>query len=338
MIQNREAEAIKRLLLSGESLACVARLFRRAEATIRALRKRNFSSVMKRRKVAPHVAKRRQLVEKYSKKVSTKEHRKWCTYGSSRSIKFVLKSKESVIVSDRTIRRDLKKLQLNYRVRRPVPTREKKDIEARKAFARRVMNIDPKRIVFTDESWLTCNERTGRGQWVKKGQKPFPIERKNRYNVATVQVWGAIGWNYRSPLIFFPRSKIVEGEKKTWTLNGPKYIRRCLSVAAVKNKIQRPEVLLQQDGARAHCNSVVKAYLTKQKINVLEPWPANSPDLNMIESVWNTLKGEIGRTCPLTFEDLKAEAQKAWEGIPVSTMNAHVMQFSKQIRSVAATC
>lgn len=335
MICSREAAAIQRFLSAGSSISAASRAFGRSRTTINNLIARGYRSTYATKKTKLEVERRRKSVAKIAGKTTTKGHLKWKTYSSSRTIKFALKQEQGIEVSTRTIRRDLKRLRFRYLVRRCVPTRDLSENKIRKSFAMRARHISPKKIIFTDECWLTCNEATGRGQWTEEGKTPFPIEKKNRYNVATVQIWAAVGYNYRSELVFFPRKKKVESELKTWTLNGPDYVRRCLST--IRGKLQEKGVLLQQDGARAHANKVVKSYLKKQKIATLEPWPANSPDLNMIESVWAKLKAEIGRECPLTMEELVAAAKKAWAGIPTKTMNAHVMGFTGACERVLAS-
>ena len=49
-------------------------------------------------------------------------------------------------------------------------------------------------------------------------------------------------------------------------------------------------------------------------------WPANSPDLNPIEKLWNILQDRVIEEQAETVDELKAAVIKAWWDIPQSTI------------------
>ena len=52
-------------------------------------------------------------------------------------------------------------------------------------------------------------------------------------------------------------------------------------------------------------------------IDILD-WPPYSPDLNIIENIWITMKKYVEKRSPVTIDDLKVKIQQAWDAIPNS--------------------
>lgn len=182
----------------------------------------------------------------------------WPAYGSAEQFKRGLQLRFGENVSRSTVHRNLKALGLKSYSRPTCPTRRLQDEERRAAFARRERHRDWRRIVFSDESWVTCNEQTGRRHWCEDRDEVLPREQRARWNVASVMVWAAFGYNYKSELIVFPAKREDDGEKKPFRMDSKTYVRRCLSTVVPSLVAQNRTFL--QDGARSHASRHTNAF------------------------------------------------------------------------------
>ena len=72
-------------------------------------------------------------------------------------------------------------------------------------------------------------------------------------------------------------------------MNGVRYIN--LIEKQINNHaecISGPDYIFQQDNAPVHTSRLVQSYFNENNISIL-PWPARTPDLNIIENFWPEL-------------------------------------------------
>ena len=99
-------------------------------------------------------------------------------------------------------------------------------------------------------------------------------------------IWGAIGWDWKSPLVFLEKE---EGSKGITT---KAYLRQVLEIVVFpKFDELSPEYIFMKDGAKVHLGY---ARLPRLEHGIRGfKWPPSSPDLNPIEKVWRWIKEEL---------------------------------------------
>lgn len=224
-----------------------------------------------------------------------------------------------------------------------VPTRDVADFSERNAFAKKYRKMSYKKWVFSDETIVSGNEMTGRTMWCfpekqnkRPGavERPIPIEKKSRFNVCSVQVWGCVGYGWKSPLVVLPAIRTdAEGDKVAYRLDKRGYVRRCLSKVAAE-LVSNAHIFVQ-DGARCHDNSWVRDYCSRKGITVAQ-LPPYSPDMNMIECIWGLLKKRLGLLYPQDNQDLIAKVKQAWNDIPQADIDKIIRKYPAHLEKVFA--
>jgi transposase len=92
--------------------------------------------------------------------------------------------------------------------------------------------------------------------------------------------------------------------------------------------------LVQEDGAAAH-----KSRFQHEVFNLWEIirllWPANSPDLNMIEPCWMWMKRETTNKSPCNNKkELREQWVKCWEEMPQEKIQAWIERIERHVKEI----
>ena len=79
--------------------------------------------------------------------------------------------------------------------------------------------------------------------------------------------------------------------------------------------------IFKQDGAACHTSGSTMKFLRGNKIKFLQGWPAQSPDMNIIEHIWGRMKEEAWRTKPKNLEEIWEAYKVAFHAVPNDFIN-----------------
>ena len=161
--------------------------------------------------------------------------------------------------------------------------------------------------------------------WVRKGERILPRENR-RWARGRVLVWGIIGIGWKR-LVILPALAKENEPKKPFRLTGETYRRHCLD--PIMDFMARRQVTMQQDGAGPHKGA--QEYLNARGVRMLAGWPARSPQLSPIETLWGLMQPVVAARMPTSRAELQTEIIAAWEGLDQAMIDRLIMGFEGRL-------
>lgn len=218
-------------------------------------------------------------------------------YGSLRKAASELAASKGISVSHGTVVNALRDADQAFRIFRRVPMLKLAHKAARVQFAEQNRSRDWSKVMFSDSKYFTLHSSSRReGQWqLSSAPRQAVGQPKHSPSVHVYMGVTAFGATSLVPVSGGSRtnSTFLDAKGKLYRgMCSEEYAKSVLPVllsdgARLFSSKHRRGWVFQQDGARVHKPQKVKAVIAEGAPGgLLEPWPANSPDLSWIENIW----------------------------------------------------
>ena len=204
--------------------------------------------------------------------------------------------------------------------------RENRDQWARQH--RRMTRAEWANVLFTDESRFNLHHNDGRARvYRRRGERlnDACVYERDHYGGGSVMVWAGISLHSKTDLV------VVQGN-----LNAARYQHEILLPFAIPHlRAAGRGMMLLQDGAPAHTARATQALLQNQNIRLL-PLPAKSPDLNVIEHMWDALDRRVRNrpAAPQNLRELEQALVEEWANIPQAFIRNYVNSMRQRCEHV----
>ena len=159
--------------------------------------------------------------------------------------------------------------------------------------------------------------------------KRFASRKKNllptvKFGGGSVMLWGCVAST--------GTGKLVKVEGRMDSTQYQQILGNNVQDSVRKLKLRRGW-LFQQDNDPKHCSKSTKEFMQRHRYNVLE-WPSQSPDLNIIENVWNYLKRAVHARQPSNLTQLETFCKEEWSKIPAARIQGLISGYKKHLHAV----
>lgn len=183
------------------------------------------------------------------------------------------------------------------------------------------------KVIWSDESkfeLFSSNRQIKVWRKVNKSLDPKNLAPTVKHGGGSVMVWGCMSAAGVGNLTF------IDGKMDQYIYKN--ILVQNLEPSARKLGLES-EYIFQQDNDPKHTARSVKQWLSENIENVLE-WPAQSPDLNPIEHLWEHLDRQIHQNPISSLTELKKVIRTEWEKIPASVTKNLVDSMPRRLQAV----
>lgn len=236
-------------------------------------------------------------------------------------------------VSIKTVRRELHNANIHGRaaIAKPLITEANAKLRKKWCHDHKTWTLDDwKNVVWSDESLFTLFPTNGRvyvWRTPKEAYDPDCLLPTVKHGGGSVMIWAAISWYSAGPIIHI-----------TGRITANEYLDILNDEVLTMASILLPNTaIFQDDNAPIHTAKKVQSWFEEHH-NIIThlPWPAQSPDLNIIEPLWGVLEKRVRSRfpSPTSLKQLADVLVQEWDNIPLETIQTLYESIPRRIAAV----
>lgn len=198
-------------------------------------------------------------------------------------------------------------------------------------------------ILFSD-SKLVQLYKDDKGFLVPRQGKAWQDPRQRRVqssssNPYKLHMYAAVGKNFKSKLMFTnptpAKGSKAHSSKEAFAAGD--FIKVYKKIEAVASKLPggASKYRLLLDNATQHTAKDTKAAIASAKLKVVEGYPPQSFDINIIEKMWAQLTNRIQHKRAKSVDRWRRILQLSWDEIPIATINKLVAGVGGRMQKIA---
>jgi hypothetical protein len=245
----------------------------------------------------------------------------------------VLRNVTNQSLSTQTVRNSLKVAGLKAVVKKKKPFLTKKQRKDRMDFALAHQHWtveDWKKVVWSDETKINRLGSDGRKWvWKKPGENLNDrlVQGTQKFGGGSVMVWGCMLWDGTG------YACKIDGR-----MDGDLYVKILEEDVQASLRYygkSAGDVIFQQDNDSKHTCKKAQAWFQDHDFNVLL-WPAQSPDLNPIEHLWDHVKRKLGEheVAPKGILELWERIEEEWNKIDAEVCQNLIESMPRRVAAV----
>lgn len=187
-------------------------------------------------------------------------------------------------------------------------------------YFRNVIYSDESRFCMVSDRPQKCLRRSG------EEMRPDCLQTTAKFGGGGIMVWGCISGRGVGPIVWV-KGAMDAGVYQT--------LLESFLIPHLEDSFPDDDFVFQQDGATCHMAKSTMNWLQQKKIPIVKDWPPQSPDLSIIENLWDMIGRKIEKNKYKNVKELWEGVKSAWYSITPAEIESLILSIPHRFCAVS---